>query len=153
MTGGRIQKVRRYLNESPFMVSYGDTVADIDIGRLLEFHRSHGKIATVSAVRPASRFGVMELNSSGGVGNFAEKPRLEGWVSAGFFVFEPGIFDYLDGDQCILERAPLERLVADNQLMAYQHSGAFYVMDTYREYRDLNDLWDQGRAPWKRWED
>lgn len=153
MTGGRIQKVRRYLNESPFMVSYGDTVADIDIGRLLEFHRSHGKIATVSAVRPASRFGVMELNSSGGVGNFAEKPRLEGWVSAGFFVFEPGIFDYLEGDQCILERAPLERLVADNQLMAYQHSGAFYVMDTYREYRDLNDLWDQGRAPWKRWED
>jgi len=133
------------------MLTYGDGLADIDISHLLAFHREHGKIATVTTVAPTSRFGMVEMSGSGQVLQFVEKPQTEAFASAGFFIFEPRIFDYLDGDDCILERVPLQRLAADGELMAYEHKGFFYAMDTYREYEFLNDLWSKGQAPWKIW--
>jgi len=152
MTGGRVKRVQKYIgSESPFMVTYGDGVSDVDISKLLEFHRSHGKIATVTTFRPVSRFGILDINESNQVKNFIEKPKSDAWASAGFFVFENGIFDYLDGDQCVLEREPLERLAEKGQLMAYHHEGFFFAMDTYREYQVLNELWKSGDAPWKKW--
>jgi glucose-1-phosphate cytidylyltransferase len=151
MTGGRIRRAQKYLGGETFMVTYGDGLADLDIGRLLEYHRSHGKLATVTTVRPISRFGSVSVDDAGAVKQFMEKPRSEGWISSGFFVFEPGILDYLSGDNCVLEREPLENLAADGQLKAYRHHGFFYAMDTYREYQYLNELWSSGRAPWKVW--
>ncbi len=151
MTGGRLQRVRKYVDSETFMLSYGDGVADIDLRRLLEFHNEHGKIATVTTVTPTSRFGIVEMSGAGQVMKFLEKPKTETFLSAGFFVFQPEIFDYLDGDDCILEREPLQQLAADGQLMAYGHKGCFYMMDTYREYQQLNDLWAKDQAPWKVW--
>ncbi len=152
MTGGRLKRVEQYVAGETFMLTYGDGVADINICAVLEFHRAHGRIATVSTVRPQSRFGIIDINSDKQVLSFAEKPRMDTWASAGFMVFSPGVFDYLDGDDCILEKTPLERLAADGQLMAYQHDGFFYAMDTYREFQYLNELWYSGQAPWKVWE-
>lgn len=151
MTGGRVLRVKRYVGDDTFMVTYGDGVADIDIGALLNFHRAHGKLATVTAVRPASRFGVLDVADDGGVTRFREKPQTDGLVNAGFFVFDRKVFDYLGGDDSVLEREPLERLAAEKQLTAYRHTGFFYAMDTYREYKALNDLWAAGKAPWKVW--
>ncbi len=151
MTGGRIRRVQKYLDGATFLVTYGDGLADLDIGRLVDFHKSHGRLATVTTVRPVSRFGSVALDEEGSVKHFSEKPRSDGWISAGFFVFEPGVFDYLSGDDCILEREPLENLAADGQLKAFRHHGFFYAMDTYREYQYLNDLWSTGRAPWRVW--
>ncbi|OGO05837.1 MAG: glucose-1-phosphate cytidylyltransferase, partial [Chloroflexi bacterium RBG_13_56_8] len=133
MTGGRIKRAQRYVSDETFMVTYGDGVADTDISALLAFHRAHGRLATVTTVRPVSRFGMLELGGGGQVTRFAEKPLGDGWMNAGFFVFEPGIFDYLEGDSSILERDPMEQLVRDGQLMAYRHEGFFFAMDTYRE--------------------
>jgi glucose-1-phosphate cytidylyltransferase len=152
MTGGRLKRVQKYVDGDTFMMTYGDGVSDIDIRCLLEFHKSHGKIATVTAVTPTSRYGILETNPTGRVLQFLEKPRTTGFASAGFFVFERGIFDYLGGDDCILEREPLEQLAADGELMAYQHRGFFYAMDTYREYEYLNQVWASGQAPWKVWQ-
>ena len=152
MTGARIKRVERYVNGDAFMVAYGDTLSDLDIRELVRFHRSHGRLATVTTVRPVSRFGVLEFDAEGRVVDFAEKPQLDGWVSAGFFVFNRGVFDYLSADSdCVLEREPLERLAKEGELMVYQHDGFFYAMDTYREYLYLNQLWNSGAAPWKRW--
>jgi glucose-1-phosphate cytidylyltransferase len=151
MTGGRVKRVQKYIKGDTFMVTYGDGVGDVDVGALLEFHRGHGKLATVTTVHPQSRFGVLNIADNGSVKCFAEKPRLDGWSSAGFFVFERRVFDYLDGDDCVLERELLERLAAEGELMAYRHEGFFFAMDTYREYLALNELWDSGRAPWKVW--
>jgi glucose-1-phosphate cytidylyltransferase len=151
MTGGRVQRIRKYVDGENFMLSYGDGLADIDIKRLLAFHNEHGKIATVTTVTPTSRFGIVEMSGSGQVLKFIEKPKTEAFASAGFFVFRPAIFDYLDGDDCILERDPLQRLANDGELMAYGHEGFFYAMDTYREYEHLNDLWAKKQAPWKIW--
>jgi glucose-1-phosphate cytidylyltransferase len=151
MTGGRVQRIRKYVDGENFMLSYGDGLADIDIKRLLAFHNEHGKIATVTTVTPTSRFGIVEMSGSGQVMKFLEKPRTETFASAGFFVFRPEIFDFLEGDDCILEHNPLQRLAAEQQLMAYQHEGFFYAMDTYREYEHLNDLWAKKQAPWKIW--
>jgi glucose-1-phosphate cytidylyltransferase len=151
MTGGRVLRARRYIEGNTFMVTYGDGVADVDIGRLLRFHREHGKLATVTAVQPTSRFGILDLDGDR-VRNFAEKPKLQGWSSAGFFVFERGVLDYISGDDCILEREPLERLALEGELMVYRHGGFFYAMDTYREYEALNTMWAGGEAPWKVWE-
>jgi glucose-1-phosphate cytidylyltransferase len=153
MTGGRILRVRKYLNEETFLLTYGDGVSDLNIADLVAFHKGHGSLATVTTVRPVSRFGLVSLDRDSRVVDFAEKPRGEGWASAGFFVLEPGIFDYLDGDDCVLEREPLERLAREGQLMAYRHEGFFYAMDTYREYSHLNELWNRKAAPWKVWED
>ena len=152
MTGGRLRRVQNYVGDDTFMVTYGDGVGDVDIRKLIEFHKSHGKLATVTTFRPVSRFGILDIDRSHQVMNFIEKPRSDAWASAGFFVFEPGVFDYLDGDQCILEKEPLERLAAERELVAYHHESFFYAMDTYREYQHLNELWSRGDAPWKVWE-
>lgn len=153
MTGSRVARVRRFLAEDDaFIVTYGDVVADVNVRELVEFHRSHGKLATVTTVPPYSRFGVLELDKDGTVTSFAEKPQLEGWVSAGFMVFNPPFLGYLSEDpRTVLEAEPMERLVRERQLVAYRHEGFFYAMDTYREYRALNDMWDTGRARWKVW--
>ena len=152
LTGGRVKQVQRYVEGDTFMVTYGDGVADVDLRALLDFHHSHGRMATVTTVRPVSRFGVLEVGDGGGVTSFAEKPQLDGWVSAGFFIFNREFFDYLEGEDCFFERAPLERLASEGQLMAYRHEGFFFAMDTYREYEYLNQLWSSGEAPWKVWE-
>jgi glucose-1-phosphate cytidylyltransferase len=151
MTGGRVKRVQKYIKGDTFLVTYGDGVGDVDVQALVEFHRSHGKLATVTTVHPQSRFGVLNVTDNGAVKCFAEKPQLDGWASAGFFVFDRRVFNYLDGDDCILEREPLERLAAEGQLMAYRHEGFFFAMDTYREYLVLNELWASGRAPWMVW--
>jgi len=151
MTGGRLKRARKYIPDDTFMVTYGDGVSDVDIRKLVEFHKSHGKLATVTTFRPISRFGILDINSENQVQNFIEKPKSDAWASAGYFVFQRQIFDYLDGDQCILEHEPLERLAAERQLVAYNHDGAFFAMDTYREFQILNDLWKSGQAPWKVW--
>ncbi len=152
MTGGRVKRVERYLkNEDRFMVTYGDGVSDVDVSKLLDFHRSHGKLATVTTFRPVSRFGILDINKSKQVQNFIEKPKSDAWASAGYFVFERKVLDYLDGDECMLEKEPLERLAREGQLMAYNHEGFFYAMDTFREYQILNELWKSGEAPWKVW--
>lgn len=150
MTGGRIFRVRDYVGTERFLCTYGDGLADIDLKKLLDFHISHKKIATVTAVRPTSRFGAIEIDSNNQVKRFAEKPRAEQWINGGFFVFEKGIFDYLDAE-CVLEKEPLENLAKDNQLMAYHHTGFWQPMDTYRESQELNDLWNSAKAPWRNW--
>jgi glucose-1-phosphate cytidylyltransferase len=152
MTGARLKRVQRYVGNEPFLMTYGDGLADIDLAATLAFHRSHGRLATVTAVRPPSRFGLLDINAEDRVQNFAEKPQLEGWASAGFFVFNPGIFEYLsDRDECVLETEPLSRLAQDGQLCAYRHTGFYYAMDTYREYLILNEMWASQQAPWKKW--
>lgn len=151
MTGGRLKRVQRYLGSAPFMLTYGDGVSDVPLDALLAFHRSHGKLATLTAVRPISRYGVLGLDGASMVRSFEEKPTLDGWVNAGFCIFEPGVLDYLGGDECVLEREPLARLAADHQLAAFRHDGFFFPVDTYRDYRALNDLWAAGEAPWKVW--
>ena len=152
MTGGRVKQVERFIDDDTFMVTYGDGLADLDIGKLLEFHHSHGKLATVTTTRLPSRFGMLELDSSGHVNKFTEKPVMDGWASVGFFVFHRRIFDYLQGgNACVMEREPMERLVADGQLVAFRHEGFFFAMDTYRDYEALNKIWDSGQSPWKVW--
>jgi glucose-1-phosphate cytidylyltransferase len=152
LTGGRVQRIRRYVHGDTFLVTYGDGLADVDVRALVAFHHTHRRLATVTTVRPTSRFGILDVADDGRVTSFSEKPQLEGWVNAGFFVFSRRVFDYLGGDDCVLEREPLERLAAEGQLMAYRHHGCFFAMDTYREYKLLNDLWAGGRAPWRVWE-
>ena len=152
MTGGRIRKVEKYIDGDTFMLAYGDGVADIDLEALAEFHRRHGRLATLTVVHPFSRFGMVTLDADSAVLHFAEKPQADEWVNAGFFVFNRRVFDYLAGDDCILEREPLERLAREGELMAYRHQGFFYAMDTYRDYRFLNELWDSGQTPWKVWQ-
>jgi glucose-1-phosphate cytidylyltransferase len=151
MTGGRLRRARKYLSDDCFMVTYGDGVSDVDIHRLVEFHKSHGRLATVTTFRPVSRFGILDINANNQVQNFIEKPKSDAWASAGFFVFQREVLDYLNDDECILEHEPLQRLAAERQLVAYHHDGFFYAMDTYREYQILNDLWKNGEAPWKVW--
>jgi len=135
------------------MLTWCDGVSDVDLTALLDFHRSHGKLATVTVVRAPSRFGLVNLAPTGVVRQFAEKPKHgEGWINGAFFVLEPGIFDYIAGDETMWEREPLERLVADGQLMAYRHDSFWQCMDTVRDRNLLEDLWGQGNAPWKKWE-
>jgi glucose-1-phosphate cytidylyltransferase len=153
MTGGRIRRLAGLLGDSTFLATYGDGLADIDLRELVRFHRSHGRLATVTAVRPPARFGMLEMDGDR-VARFAEKPQAEaGWINGGFFVFEPGVFDYLDDDATVLEREPLTRLAEEGQLMAYLHPGFWQPMDTIREKRMLEELWQSGQAPWLRWRD
>ncbi|MEK6703794.1 MAG: glucose-1-phosphate cytidylyltransferase [Planctomycetota bacterium] len=153
MTGGRVGRAGRYIDDDLFMVTYGDGVADIDISKVVAFHKSHGKLATMSAHRPTSRFGIMNLDDRGRVEDFLEKPQMDGWANMGYFVFHKKVLDLIDGDDCILERGPLETLAAKGELVAYRHEGFFFAMDTFREYKALNDMWDAGKAPWKVWKD
>jgi glucose-1-phosphate cytidylyltransferase len=149
MTGGRLRRLKALVGQQTFMVTYGDGVADIDIGALVAFHRKQGKLATVTAVSPIARFGSLQLDEDRVV-HFAEKPRSgEGWINGGFFVFEPPVLDYISSDQTMLEGEPLERLASEGQLAAYRHKGFWHPMDTLRDKHFLETLWASGEAPWK----
>jgi len=144
-------RLRALLGGATFMVTYGDGLGNVDVKALLAFHRSHGKLATVTAVRPPARFGDLAIEGDK-VRAFAEKPQTgEGWINGGFFVFEPGILDYIQADETSLEQGPLERLAAEGHLMAYRHPGFWQPMDTLREKELLESLWASGKAPWKTW--
>lgn len=151
-TGGRIKRLAPYMGDETFMLTWGDGVSNIDLRKLLEFHRSHGKLATLTAVRPRARYGRVDLDG-GRVCRFEEKPQVrEGWINGAFFVLEPGVFDYIEGDQTQFEREPLEQLARNGQLMAYQHAEFWQCMDTLRDKYLLNALWDSGNPPWKTWQ-
>ena len=148
-TGGRIKRLGPHLRGGTFMVTYGDGVCDVNIQQVLEFHKSHGRIATITAVRPPARFGGLVFEGDF-VREFSEKPQIgEGWINGGYFVFEPEIFDYIEGDDTLLELTPLERLAEASQLVAYRHEGFWQCMDTLREKKILENLWQSGKAPWK----
>ncbi|WP_129633312.1 glucose-1-phosphate cytidylyltransferase [Candidatus Oscillochloris fontis] len=152
MTGARVKRVERYIDSDLFCVTYGDGVSDVNLQDLIAFHKQHGRIATVTTVRPTSRFGVLDLDIESRVHSFAEKPQVDGWISAGFFIFDRRFLEYLSPETgCVLERTPLEQLARQGELMAYRHDGFFYAMDTYREYVYLNELWNSGQAPWAVW--
>lgn len=150
MTGGRIRRLGPELREGTFMATYGDGLSDLDIAELVKFHRSHGKLATVTAVRPPARFGSLRLDGTQVV-EFEEKnPLKEGWINGGFFVLEPGVLDYIDSDDQPFEKDPLSRLAADGELMAFQHDGFWAPMDTLRDKNNMEALWESGEAPWAR---
>ena len=153
MTGGRLKRVREHLQgEEAFCLTYGDGVADIDIAKLVAFHKSHGRKATVTAVSPPGRFGILDIEDGETVKKFHEKPESEmGYINGGFFVLQPSVIDYIDDDATIWERGPLERLAADGELAAFKHSGYWRPMDALRDKRDLDALWESGQAPWKLW--
>jgi len=152
-TGGRIKRLVPYMGNETFMLTWGDGVSDINLHELLKFHRSHGKLATLTAVRPPARFGHLDLNGDQ-ISEFSEKPQTrEGWINGAFFVLEPGISDYIEGDDTQWEKAPLESLAKDGQLMAYKHNSYWQCMDTLRDKRRLESLWNAGNAPWKTWEE
>jgi glucose-1-phosphate cytidylyltransferase len=152
MTGGRVKQIARHIQDDEFLLTYGDGVADINIADLVKFHRSHGKIGTVTAVSTPGRFGELGVTSSLEVQRFSEKPSGASNISGGFFVFNRNFFDYLPDDATsVMEKGPLEQLSSDGQLMAYRHTGFWQAMDTYREFEYLNDLWKKGEAPWKAW--
>jgi glucose-1-phosphate cytidylyltransferase len=153
LTGGRLLNLKKLFKPGDtFMLTYGDGVANIDINKLIEFHKAHGKIATLTAVRPPARFGSIIPNETGQILEFKEKPQIgEGWINGGYFVFNYEVFNYLTDDQTILEREPLENLTFDKQLMAYEHQGFWHSMDTIRDRDNLNEIWATGKADWKVW--
>lgn len=152
MTGGRVKRIQKYIGDQPFMLTYGDGVADIDIEKLLQFHNSHGKLATLTASEPTGRFGALALSEEQQITSFREKLKGDdGWINGGFFVLQPEIFDYIEDDQTVFEKAPLERVADDGQLMAYKHRGFWHPMDTLRDKQHLEDLWKSNVAPWKIW--
>ncbi len=151
MTGGRIKRIARYVDGDTFLVTYGDGLSDVNIPDLIKFHKGHGKTATLTTTKPRSSYGVLDVGERGQVRRFDEKPQLDSWINTGFFVFNRRLFDYLDGDECVLERAPLERLACEGQLMAFRHEGFFFCIDTYRDYKAINEMWDSGHAPWRLW--
>lgn len=152
MTGGRVKRVRSFVGNEPFMLTYGDGIGDVDISELLEFHKSHGRVATVTSTQPTGRFGALNVNDENKVESFQEKPQGDGfWVNAGFFVLQPEIFDFIEGDGTILEREPLENLAREGQLMTYKHRGFWQPMDTMRDRLLLEDLLKTNQAPWVTW--
>ncbi|MDA8388483.1 MAG: glucose-1-phosphate cytidylyltransferase [Nitrospiraceae bacterium] len=154
MTGGRIKRVAPYVSGETFMLTYGDGVSDVPVDQLLRFHRAHGKYATITSVQPSGRFGMLDIDEGGKVTSFLEKPRGDGgWINGGFFVLEPQVFDYIDGDDTTWEKGPLETLARDSQLRTYKHGGFWKPMDTMRDKLELEGLWNSGRAPWKIWND
>lgn len=154
MTGGRVKRVQPYIGNGTFMLTYGDGVSDVDIKALLDFHRSHGKLATITTVNVGQRFGVLEIEKDGTISSFREKSDDDGSViNAGYMVLEPEVFDYIEGDGTIFERTPLERLACEGQLMAYKHEGFWQCMDTQRDKQKLEEFWTSGKAPWKVWSD
>ena len=152
MTGGRIKRVREYLNEEPFLLTYGDGVSDVDLAALVKFHQSHGKIATITGVNVGQQFGIMTVDESGQIREFREKNDDDGRiVNGGFMMMNPQVFDYIEGDETVFEKSPLENMAKDGQLMVYQHNGFWKCMDTQRDHRQLEEMWDTGKAPWKIW--
>jgi glucose-1-phosphate cytidylyltransferase len=153
MTGGRIKRIEPYVGNAAFMLTYGDGLSDINIADLQKYHNVHGRLATLTAVKPPGRYGMLDLGDGAEVRRFAEKPAGDGgYVNGGFFVCEPEVFDYVGGDDSIWERTPLERLASDSQLVAYKHDSFWYAMDTLRDKNHLEMLWQSGKAPWKVWE-
>ena len=152
MTGGRVKRIREYVGNEPFMLTYGDGVSDIDLKALEEFHRAHGKIATISAVNVGQRFGVLDMDGTGQINSFREKNDNDGGViNGGFMIMNPKVFDYIEGDTTVLEREPLENLAKNGELMAFHHTGFWKCMDTQRDKMQLEDMWASGKAPWKTW--
>lgn len=152
MTGGRIRRVRDYVGDETFMATYGDGVGNVDIGALWAYHNRHGKVATISVFNVGQNFGVIDVDSNGSVREFREKSASDGaLINIGFMVFSPRIFDYIEGDDTVLERAPLQRLAAEGQLQAYRHDGFWKCMDTVRDKRELEAMWSRGSAEWKTW--
>lgn len=152
MTGGRLKRVEKYLKHEPFMLTYGDGVSDVNLEALLDFHKKHGKPATISMVNLAQQKGVLDVDAEGKIRSFREKEEKDGAViNGGFMVLEPGIFDYLQDDNTILEQSPMQNLAAEGKLMGYYHDGFWQCMDTQREKKLLEELWASGKAPWKRW--
>jgi glucose-1-phosphate cytidylyltransferase len=153
MTGGRINKARKYVGDERFMLTYGDGLCNINMTDQLDFHKSHGKLITMAAVQPDGRFGAFDHANDGKVSRFIEKPRGDGsWINGGFFICEPGVFDYIeDSDRVIFEQSPLQKLASDGELFVYKHPGFWKCMDTLRDKLDLNELWAKGDAPWKTW--
>jgi glucose-1-phosphate cytidylyltransferase len=150
-TGGRVKRLAPHLSDDTFILAWGDGVSDVDLPGMLAFHRAHGKLATALVVRPPARFGHMSLDGDR-VTMFEEKPPAsEGWINGGLLVLEPQVFDYIDGDDTAFEKAPMENLARDGQLMAYRHEGYWQCMDTLREKRLLESIWESGDAPWKTW--
>ncbi len=150
-TGGRIKRIEKYIKEPLFLATYGDGVADIDLDALLDYHLEKGKIATITGLHPLSKYGVFEVDGDGLVGSFKEKPRLDDWVSGGFFVFDRRIFDYLD-ENSILEKEPMERLAREGKMAVYHHKGFWQSMDTFKDAMALNRIWNRGGVPWRIWE-
>lgn len=152
MTGGRIKMAKKYIGDSSFMVTYGDGIGDIDINKSIAFHKKHKKLATITAVQNLGRFGALDMDDSGGVRSFLEKPKGDGaWISGGFFVLEPEVFDYIKDDCTIWEKGPLEKLTRSGQLDAYKHKGFWKCMDTLRDKIEFEQLWNAGNAAWKVW--
>ena len=153
MTGGRVLRAKKYVGNEPFMLTYGDGVSDVNIKELVEFHKAHGKIATMTSVQPEGRFGALISKMDGEITSFMEKPAGDGsWINAGFFVLEPKVFDYIkEGDATIFERTPLEQLAKDGELYTYKHTGFWKCMDTLRDKQQLQEMWDKGIAQWKGW--
>ncbi|MDR1701899.1 MAG: glucose-1-phosphate cytidylyltransferase [Sporomusaceae bacterium] len=151
-TGGRIKRARPYIGNNTFMLTYGDGVSDVDIKKLVEFHQAHGKAATVTSIQPVGKYGTFSVGKDNTVRGFKEKPKTSStWVNAGFFVFEPKIFDYIDNDSTALESTPLEKLAEHEQLVSFKHYGFWQPMDTLREKSFLESLWNANKAPWKIW--
>jgi len=153
MTGGRVKRIQPYVGDEPFMLTYGDGVSDVNIGELVAYHKSHGRLATITSTQPGGRFGALDLGENNRVRGFQEKPQGDGgWINAGFFVLEPKVFDYIAGDETVLEKEPLEALAREGELAAYKHHGFWQPMDSLRDKTQLEQLWKSGRAPWKTWE-
>lgn len=152
LTGGRIKRVKSYIGDETFMLTYGDSVSNVDINALYEFHKSHGKKATITAINVDQRFGVIDIDKDGDVSSFKEKTESDGsWVNGGFMVLEPEVIDYIEGDKTAFEKGPLQKLSEEGQLKAYKHNGFWKCMDTKREKEELEALWESGKAPWKTW--
>ncbi len=154
MTGGRIKRIKDYIGNEPFMLTYGDGVSDIDMNDLIRFHQSHGKIATVTSVNVGQRFGVLDISENNQIMSFREKDQMDGsYINAGYMVLNPEVFDYIEGDETSFEKEPLEKLAKEGQLMAYKYHGFWKCMDTQRDKMQLEALWESGNAPWKVWDD
>lgn len=152
MTGGRVKRVQSYVGDEPFLLTYGDGVGDVDIQALVMFHQQHKRLATVTSTQPSGRFGALKLDADDMVTSFEEKPVGDaGWINAGFFVMDPGVFDYIAGDHTVLEKDPLENLARDGELVCYKHTGFWQPMDTLRDKNSLEAIWRSGDAPWKFW--
>lgn len=155
MTGGRVLRAKKYIGNEPFMLTYGDGVADVNINELVKYHNTHGKIATMTSVQPDGRFGAIISTPNGKITSFLEKPKGDGsWINAGFFVLQPEVFDYIkEGDATIFERAPLEQLATEGELYTYKHTSFWKCMDTLRDKQQLQEMWDKGIAQWKSWKE
>lgn len=154
MTGGRIKRIQKYVGDEPFMLTYGDGLANVDINALREFHEKHGKIATITAVNVGQKFGVLDVSDQGNINAFREKNNMDGsLINGGYMVMNPSVFDYIEGDATVFEKEPLEKLASDGELMAYKHTGFWKCMDTQRDKQQLEALWQSDNAPWKIWKE